>query len=227
MLPTKARPVPTPPILLAVCTTAPWPVANGYTLRVFHQLQQLSAKWQIKLIAPRPAKGIDMFPADIAEYIPVDLQGPGVLHPWRFDQTELRATVNAAILKHSPNRALVWCGAEGIWINSPDLPPAVFDEVDCTSFWLWQSLAWKQSLRARIGTVKELAISAWFARRTVRRFSCVICAGETDARWLRWIGGRSSVEVVSNGVALPDLGRGYESTDSVPKSATPVLCRHP
>ena len=101
-------------------------------------------------------------------------------------------------------------------MNSPDLPPAVFDEVDCKSFWLWQSLAWKQSLRARIGTVKELVISAWFARRTVRRFSSVICAGETDARWLRWIGGRSSVEVVSNGVALPDLGRGYESTDSVP-----------
>ena len=81
---------------------------------VFHQLQRLSANWQIKLIAPPPAEGIDMFPADIAEYVPVDLHGPGVLYPWRFDQTELRAIVKAAILKHSPDRALVWCGAEGI-----------------------------------------------------------------------------------------------------------------
>ena len=30
-------------------------------------------------LSPLPAEGIDMFPADITEYVPVDLHGPGVL----------------------------------------------------------------------------------------------------------------------------------------------------
>ncbi len=67
-----------------------------------------------------------------------------------------------------------------------------------------------------MSNLKELVISYRFARRAVRRFSSVICAGETDARWLRWIGGRPSVEVVPNGVSLPDLGGGDEAEDSVP-----------
>ena len=90
---------------------------NGYTLRVFNQLEQLSARWRIKLVAPPPAKDTDNFSAEIAEYIPVDLQGPGVSLSWRFDPAGLRAAVNAAVLKHSPDRALVWCGAERIWLD--------------------------------------------------------------------------------------------------------------
>lgn len=203
------------PILLAVCTTAPWPIVNGYALRVFHQLEQLSDRWLIKLVAPPPVGGVGDFPKGIAEYIPVELHGSGLSYPWRFDQTELRAAVHETVLKHSPHRALVWRGAEAIWLDASGLPPGVADMIDCTTLDLWRAMAAKQSPRARISKLKELAISAWFARRTVRRFASVICAGETDARWLRRISGHSSVEVVSNGVALPSVEDGECLVESV------------
>ncbi len=203
------------PILLAVCTIAPWPIVNGYALRVFNQLEQLSRKWRIKLVAPPPMGDGSNFPEGIAEYVAVELRGSGLSYPWRFDQTGLRAAVHATVLKHSPHRAMVWRGAEAIWIDAPDLPPGVADMIDCTPLDLWRAMAAKQSPRARMSKLKELAISAWFARRTVHRFASVICAGETDARWLRRISGRSSVEVVSNGVTLPNFEDGECLVESV------------
>ena len=73
----------------------------------------------------------------------------------------------------------------------------------------------KQSLRARMSKLKEMAISAWFVRRTIHRFASVICTGETDARWLRRISGRSSVEVVSNGVASSSVENGERLVERV------------
>lgn len=205
-----------PPTLLAVCTVAPWPITNGYSLRVYHILKQLSATWQIKLIAPSSEKDSDNFPAEIAEHIPINLRGQGLSYPWRFDQESLRTAVHCAVLKYSPDRALVWRGAEAVWIDTPGLPPGVFDIIDCTPLDLWRGLLIKQSPRLRVRKIKELGISTWFARRAIKRFSTVICAGEADAYWLRRIGGQSSVTVVSNGVALPQLAKDIDETDSIP-----------
>ena len=203
------------PVLLAVCSVAPWPVANGYALRVYHLLEQLAAMWRIKLVAPLPAEGIGGFPAEVAEYIPVDLPGPGRPYPWRHDQSALRAAVQAAVAQHRPDRGLAWRGAEAVWMGTPDLPPGVADIIDCTTLDLWRGLAVQQGVRDRGRKLKELGVSAWFARRMVRTFSAVVCAGEADARWLRRVGGRASVTVVSNGVALPGVGEGDRTPDQL------------
>ena len=200
------------PTLLAVCSIAPWPVTNGYTLRVYHLLKWLAPRWRIKLVAPSPVGAAD-FPVGIAEYIPVDLQGPGRSYPWRFDQATLRAAVHAAVLQHRPDRALVWRGAESVWSAAPEFPPGVADMIDCTSLDLWRGLVVKQEARVRVRKLREIGISALFARRAVQRFSSVVCAGAADAQWLCRIGGRSSVAVVPNGVALPEFDPEPEGRD--------------
>lgn len=85
--------------------------------------------------------------------------------------------------------------------------------IDCTPLDLWRGLAVKQQARVRARKLRELGVSALFARRAVQRFSSVVCAGAADARWLCRIGGRSSVSVVLNGVVLPDLGPMLERRD--------------
>ena len=56
-------------VLLAVSTTPPWPVGDGYTLRVFNMLEELSRFWRITLLAPPPAPDAPPFPAEVAEYL--------------------------------------------------------------------------------------------------------------------------------------------------------------
>lgn len=197
------------PTLLAVSTTAPWPVADGYTVRVFNLLEQLSRSWAIKLLAPPLPPGSDDFPAGVAEYLPMDLldsEGQGFAYPWRFDQAQLDTAIRDAVRVHRPARALVWRGAEAVWFDGADLPPAVADLIDCTPLDLWRGFVAQRSPRIRYRKLRELGVSALFARRTVQSFSAVVCAGEADVRWLRRLGGRRSVHLVSNGVNQPDSG---------------------
>ena len=79
--------------LLAVCTLPPWPPLNGYTLRVAHLLEHLSAQWSITLIAPP----LDAVPAAITRHVPITLPASGVTYPWRFDQAGLRATLDRIV----------------------------------------------------------------------------------------------------------------------------------
>lgn len=201
------------PTLLAVCTIAPWPVTNGYALRVFNLLRELSENWAITLIAPSPGSPADGFPTEaiplaVTRHIPLDLEGTGLSYPWRFDQRPLKAAIRKAVETYRPERAIVWRGAEAVWFDAPDLPPGVVDLIDCTPLDLWRGFVTQRGLRLRYRKFREFGVSARFARRAVKSFSAVVCAGEEDATWLRWIGRRvgrhPSVHVVSNGVVLPD-----------------------
>jgi glycosyltransferase involved in cell wall biosynthesis len=187
------------PALLAVCTIAPWPALNGYSLRVSHLLRELAPRWSITLIAP-PS---DAIPHDIAEHVPVTLHGSGFTYPWRFDQTELRATVDRVVRDRRPDRALVWAGAEALWFDRPDLPRAVVDVIDCNPLEFWRGFLSYRDLRQRYRCLREIAVATRFARRTVRAYAATVCVGEADARWLRRIGGRDTVHVVPNGVDIP------------------------
>ena len=69
------------PILLAVATMPPWPISNGYALRVYHVLLELAAHWRIVLIAPTavlPAALADL----LSDYLPVSFKGRWAFTPF-------------------------------------------------------------------------------------------------------------------------------------------------
>jgi glycosyltransferase involved in cell wall biosynthesis len=190
------------PRLLAVCTAAPWPVRDGYTLRVFSLTRELSAHWAITLIAPESPP--DM-PLDLAGQIPVALEGPGLSYPWRFDQSGLRAAVAQAVTAERFDCALVWPGAESLWFGGEKLPPAVADLIDCNTLEFWRGLWGDRGLRARLRNLRQLGVATHCGSLTLRRFAATTCVGEADAAWLGWIGLGRQVHVVPNGVDLPDV----------------------
>lgn len=214
-----ATPQPTErPVLLAVATRSPWPVMDGYTVRAFNLLAQLSATWTIKLIAPLPPAGSEPFPSWVAEYLPIELHGKGLTYAWRFSQEPLRAAIHDAVGVFRPACALVWRGAEAVWFDDADLPPAVADIGDCVPLELWRGFLVERDLRPRLRKLREIGISALFARRAVRRLAAVTCAGDADTRWMRRLGRRDTVHLVSNGVKLPE-----ETNETADFSAPPRL----
>lgn len=187
------------PSLLAVCTLPPWPVLNGYSLRVAHLLEHLAAQWSITLIAP-PIEAL--LPA-IARHVPVALPTSGATYPWRFDQTSLRAILDRTIAQTRFDRALIFPGAEALWFNRTDLPPAVVDIIDCNPLEFWRGFLSYRGLRQRYRAFREIAVATRYARRMVRSYTATTCVGEADARCLRLIGGRDTVHVIPNGVEIP------------------------
>jgi glycosyltransferase involved in cell wall biosynthesis len=187
------------PSLLAVCTLPPWPVVNGYSLRVSHLLHHLAAQWSITLISPPFAAA----QSPIAQHVPVELPTNGATYPWRFDQSELAATLDRAVATTRFDRALIWPGAEALWFGRSDLPRAVVDIIDCNPLEFWRGLLSYSDLRQRYRAMREIAVAARYARRMVKSYAATVCVGEADARWLRHIGGRDTVHVIPNGVAIP------------------------
>ncbi len=191
-------------VLLAVSTTPPWPVGDGYTLRVFNMLEELSRFWRIVLLAPPPVEGSPPFPAEVAEYVPLSIAGPGLAYPWRFDQKPLREAVAETIARVKPDRALVWRGGEALTFEGADAPPAVLDVIDCVPLDLWRSIRTQRNMRRRLSMLREFGLAARYSRRAVQSFAATICAGESDRAWLRWIGGRRTVHAIPNGVRMPE-----------------------
>ena len=187
---------------------------DGYALRVGHLLEELAAQWAITLVSP-PSEQI---PASVAAHVPVRLTGSGFTYPWRFDQTPLRAAVRQAVTTHRPDRALVWPGAEAVWFGRRDLPPGVADIIDCNPLEFWRGFRNYRSLRRRYWSLREIIVSARNARLTARSFAATVCVGETDSEWQQWIGGGPPVQVIPNGVTVPD------EAALTPEDARPTLC---
>jgi glycosyltransferase involved in cell wall biosynthesis len=201
------------PALLAICTLPAWPVANGYSLRVYNLLRELAAGWRITLVAPPgPVPGV-------AEHVEIGLSGPGLTYPWRFDDAPLRGAVERAVAARRFQRALVWPGAEALWFRQSGLPLALMDMIDCNPLEFWRG-AWTGPVRERLRSLRELGTAAAYARRTVRSFAATTCVGEQDAAWMRRIGGRDTVHIVPNGVALPDAAGPADEAPTVSFTGT-------
>src|SRR4051812_20127876 len=85
--------------LLAVCTLPPVPVVNGYSLRVYNLLRELAREWRVTLVAPPGAV------PGLAAHREVDLRGPGLTYPWRFDNAPLHQAVTQAVREQQFDRA--------------------------------------------------------------------------------------------------------------------------
>ena len=189
------------PRLLAVCTLPPWPIRDGYSLRVANLLRRLARRWEVTLLAPGRAP-----PPGVARHVPLLLDGPGLSYPWRFDSRPLATALQAALPTARPDRALGWPGAEDAWLRAGPPVPAVFDMIDCNprEFWAEARAGWGASWgRDRLRAGRECVLAAMAARRAVRGFAATVCAGGADAAWAARLGGRA-VHTVPNGVARPD-----------------------
>jgi glycosyltransferase involved in cell wall biosynthesis len=195
----RAERLPPRPVLLAVCTLPPWPVNNGYALRVARLLRHLAPRWSILLLAP---PGPAPLPPGIAEHVPLALQGPGVTYPWRFDPRGLCAALERLVRERRPDRALVWPGVEDAWAGIGGAPPGVLDMIDCNPLEFWRGTL-AGGLRERWRNLSQVPVATLSARRAVRGFAATACVGAGDAAWLSRIGGGGRVHVVPNGVDLP------------------------
>jgi polysaccharide biosynthesis protein PslH len=196
------------PSLLVVTPLAPWPVRDGHTLRVAHLVEALAADWDVTLLAPSGP-------------VPAGIEATGVLlpaastFPWHYDAAPLRAGLDALIARRRFDRALVFAGAEAVWFGRADLPPAVADLIDCNALEFWRAARTTPGVRARLSRLREMMVSVTYARRGFRAFAATVCVGETDAAWLRRMGGGARVHVVPNGVVPP--------AEAPPAAGAPVL----
>jgi len=84
-------------------------------------------------------------------------------------------------------------------------PPAVADRIDCLALISWRSLCEGREWRSRFLALRDAIEYGRDERQIVRQLTATVVVGEDDARALRRLGGRDTVHVVPNGVALPTV----------------------
>ena len=188
------------PPLLAVATVPLWPPREGYALRVASLLPSLARDWAITLLAPASDDRGGPERVGLADFVPVAIPGRWALMPSQYDTRPLRLAAADAIRRTAPRAALLWSGAEFLGFET-GAPPAVADRIDCMALINWRQRGegtWRERLRA----VRAAAEYGRYERQVVRRLWATVVVGDDDARALRRLAGRGSVEVIPNGVAL-------------------------
>lgn len=103
------------PTLLAAACMAPYPLFNGYAVRVHNLLKHLARQWRITLVSPAGKE-----PWPLADRMEAWHRMPG-------DGTTAEAALTKATIEvlegSSADVALLWGGAEGAALSHPDLFP--------------------------------------------------------------------------------------------------------
>jgi len=197
------------PVLLAVATMPPWPITNGYAIRVYHLLRELADQWRIVLVAPPatlPAALRDL----LSDYVPASIAGRWASLPSQFDTGPLEHAAARAVTESKPQAALLWHGAEFLGF-APGFPPTVADRIDCLTLAAWRSRHHAGTGREWLATLDNVRAYAAYERRVVRAAHATVVVGEDDARALRRLTGRRTVHTIPNGVAAPPEGAGEEA----------------
>jgi len=192
------------PLLLAVAMVPPWPPNDGNALRIGHLLRELGRDWEIRLVAPPAGSGWDGAACGVASFHPVQPEpSRGSIRP-RVDLAALRTEVDRLVAEQRPAAALLWTGAEFLAMRQ-GFPPAVADRIDCLALISWRALREGRAWRSQIRALRDAIEYGRDERRIVRQLAATVVVGEDDARALRRLGGRDTVHVVPNGVALPTV----------------------
>jgi glycosyltransferase involved in cell wall biosynthesis len=186
--------------LLAVAACRLHDLANGYSLRVKHLLDELAAEWDILLIAPGEDRESPGDAAFSAEFVGVKSGSTVVRFADTDDATVLRTATRRAIERHRPDAVLFWPGTEFLLLDE-DFPPAVLDMIDCMSLLTWRAAKSGPLLR-RLRSAYDALDIARYERRISSRLEYTAVVGEDDARALRRIG-HGRVKVIPNGVVAP------------------------
>lgn len=205
------------PRLLAVVTIPPFPLDNGFSLRVANLLAELGRSWDITLVAPEPPEG--RYPAALAgvsRLETVKLVGRMFYSPSQYDSRPLQRRVDELVAELQPPAMLLWGGAEFLTFERPDYPPALVDRIDCATLTAWREARMARSLRARLSVLSDMIGHMTYERKVVRRVREVVVVGADDARVMRRLGGRDTVHVVSNGVAFPPLDPTQDTESPTP-----------
>lgn len=193
--------------LVAVVTVPPFPVDNGFSLRVANVLRELGRRWSITLLTP-PARAGYPYPTPIPGVDRLELgalDGNQTFESWRNANQEFRLHMDKLVKELNPSALLVWGGAEMVLFNRPEYPPAVVDHVDCWSLTVWRQLRMERSLRKKAQVIAEFFRCARFERKVGRWAYSIALVGEADARLMQRLAPRSRLHVISNGVAaLPE-----------------------
>jgi glycosyltransferase involved in cell wall biosynthesis len=198
------------PVLLAVATVPPWPISNGYALRVFYLLKELAVDWRIVLISPGvvlPASLRDL----LSDYIPVPFTGRWGSLPSQFDTAPFQQAADRVLATWRPSAALLWNGVEFLGF-ARGFPPTVADRIDCCTLGAWRDRHHAETWREWFSTMSTVRAYATYERRLARAVYATVVVGEDDARVLRRLTGRNTIHVIPNGVATPPAVAGGEGT---------------
>ena len=190
------------PRLLAVAAAAPWPIMDGYSLRVQHILEGLATDWDITVLAP-PMDDESEWPLrDRIAYVPVDVE-----HRWArlafsaADRARLRDRVRRAMDELDPVAMLLWNGTEFVSFELPT-PGVVVDRIDCIGLMAWRSRLETTHPVEKLRAVRKAYRFARYEREVVRSADVTVVVSDDDAAALRRVSGSRDVRVIPNGVTL-------------------------
>lgn len=205
MSPSPEAPERRRPALLAAAAVPPWPVRDGYSLRVAHLLEQLADRWRLTLVSPAP--DVDdraAAPADLT-WRPVGGVPATTALPWRRERARLADRAEELLAGNGFAGALLWSGTEFLAGEVAGFPPAVVDRIDCEALQAWRKRRDCGSVRGVLRLLRRGVEMALYERRTLAGRAGVAAAGPDDARALRLVSGNRGIEVLPNGVVLPPL----------------------
>lgn len=195
--------------MLALSAVAPWPVGDGYRLRVSRLLAGLARERPVTLVSPAPSEG----DGGVGDPLPVPsglrwVRAEGVPAstslPWAPERDRFVGLVREVIAERSYATAVAWAGTEFVVREIETFPPAVLDRIDCESLQLWRRRGYYGDWRRKLQTVRQDLEMLLYERRVTEGFDSVVVTSPADARALRRLSGHDRIEVLANGVDLPD-----------------------
>lgn len=206
------------PPLLAVAGMPALPATNGYALRVSNLLREIARSWRVTLVVPLGASSArELGTLGVQRVVPTTLFGEWGAPIGSAKRRALRDLMDRVIDEETPQVALVWACAEDALLDHPRFPPTVLDWLDSQVVSSWRELRRATGVRNHLRALRDIVVSAARERRVVRTAAATVVDNETDARVLRWVAGRETVHVVSNGVAIQPQATDEEET------ATPTV----